>query len=111
MKVVTILAGAVHVSLFVFMDSCVRARGARFLALAWALSTYGEAIRHFLERYLRLVAGIAAILFMVAYFGLKQLFRNGGFACRGHPIEMAGSDTCSPTGLPTCCYRSAPLFL
>ena len=46
-KVVTILSGAMHVDLWLFIVSAIAARGARFYFLAWLLRRYGEPIRAF----------------------------------------------------------------
>lgn len=72
-KVVTILSGAVHVDLWIFVVSAIAARGARFYALAWALKKWGEPIRHFIENRLGLVAGIAAGVVIALYLALKLL--------------------------------------
>lgn len=66
-KVVTILAGAMHVGLPLFIVSAVIARGARFLVLAWLIRRYGEPIRHFIEQRLHLVAAIAAAVLVLLY--------------------------------------------
>ena len=70
-KVVTILSGAVHVNLWVFIVSAIVARGARFFALAWALKRWGEPIRHFIEHRLGLVAGLAAAAIIVLFVIVK----------------------------------------
>jgi membrane protein YqaA with SNARE-associated domain len=67
-KVVTILSGAAGINLGVFVVSCVIARGARFIALAWAFARYGEAIRDFIERRLGMLAGAAAAVVLTLYF-------------------------------------------
>jgi membrane protein YqaA with SNARE-associated domain len=67
-KVVTILSGALGVDLWLFIASCIVARGARFFALAWALSRYGEPIRGFIERHLGMLAGAIAAVVLVLYF-------------------------------------------
>ncbi len=72
-KVVTILSGAVHVDIWLFIASAIVARGARFFALAWALKRWGEPIRHFIEHRLGLVAGIAATMAIALYLILKFL--------------------------------------
>lgn len=65
-KVVTILAGVLHVNLWVFIVSAIVARGARWWLLAWLLSRYGEPIRHFVEKRLGLIAaGLAAVLILI----------------------------------------------
>ncbi len=76
-KVVTILAGAVHIGLAFFVISCVLARGARFFALAFLLRRYGDTIRHFIERRLKVIAVIAAGLLILLYFGLKLVAGSG----------------------------------
>jgi membrane protein YqaA with SNARE-associated domain len=70
-KVVTILAGALHVNLLVFIVSAIVARGARFLLLAWLLRRYGEEIRHFIENRLGLIAGAAAAALILLYILVK----------------------------------------
>ena len=72
-KVVTILSGAVHVELWLFVVSAILARGARFFALAWALKTWGEPIRHFVENHLGRVAGLLAGLIIAIWVGFKLL--------------------------------------
>lgn len=78
-KVVTILAGVVQVSFGFFVLSCIIARGARFLALAWAMRRFGEPIRHFIEKRLGLIAGLAAAILIVLYFAAKY-FGGGALA-------------------------------
>ena len=80
-KVVTILAGVVQVSFVFFVLSCIIARGARFLALAWAMRRYGEPIRHFIEKRLGLVAGLAAAILIALYFAAKYLGGGALAAC------------------------------
>ncbi len=76
-KVVTILAGAVHIGLTFFVLSCIIARGARFFALAFLLRRYGDAIRHFIERRLKVIAAVAAAALILLYFGLKLVAGSG----------------------------------
>jgi membrane protein YqaA with SNARE-associated domain len=76
-KVVTILAGVIHVNFWFFVVSCIIARGARFFALAWALKTYGEPIRNFIEQRLGLIAMIAAAALIAIYFILKYASASG----------------------------------
>jgi len=76
-KVVTILAGAAHISFVFFVLSCVIARGLRFFALAWALRRWGDPIRHFIERRLGLIAAMAALILIILYFAAKYLGGSG----------------------------------
>lgn len=80
-KVVTILAGVVQISFAFFVLSCVIARGARFLALAWAMRRYGESIRHFIEKRLGLIAGLAAAALILLYFAVKYFGGSALAAC------------------------------
>jgi membrane protein YqaA with SNARE-associated domain len=80
-KVVTILAGVVQVSFAFFVISCIVARGARFMALAWAMRRYGEPIRHFIEKRLGLLAGLAAAILIALYFLAKYLGGGAIAAC------------------------------
>jgi membrane protein YqaA with SNARE-associated domain len=80
-KVVTILAGVAQVSFVFFVLSCVLARGARFFALAFALKRWGEPIRHFIEKRLGLIAGVAAAVLIALYFVVKLLGSSGSMTC------------------------------
>ncbi len=71
-KVVTILSGALHVNIWLFIASAIVARGARFFLLAWLLRRYGEPIRHFIENRLGQVAAGVAVLVLVL-FGLTRM--------------------------------------
>jgi membrane protein YqaA with SNARE-associated domain len=79
-KIVTILAGVAQISFSFFVLSCIIARGARFFALAWALRRFGEPIRHFIERRLGMIAGLAAAILIVLYLALKYLGGSGVLA-------------------------------
>jgi membrane protein YqaA with SNARE-associated domain len=79
-KVVTILAGVAQVSFLFFVASCIVARGARFMALAWALRRWGRPIRDFIERRLGLIAAIVAALLIALYLAVKYL-GDGASVC------------------------------
>jgi membrane protein YqaA with SNARE-associated domain len=72
-KVVTILSGVIGVNIWLFILSAIVARGARFLFLAWLLRRYGEPIRHFIEKRLGLLAGIAAAVLILLYLLVRYL--------------------------------------
>jgi membrane protein YqaA with SNARE-associated domain len=80
-KIVTILAGVAQISFVFFVLSCIIARGARFFALAWALKTYGEPIKHFIEKRLGLIAGLIAAILIALYLALKYLGTSGALTC------------------------------
>src|SRR5918912_414020 len=71
-KVVTILSGAAAINPWLFIASCILARGARFFALGWALGRYGEPIRHFIEHRLGMLAGAAAGAVIALYFAARH---------------------------------------
>jgi membrane protein YqaA with SNARE-associated domain len=73
-KVVTILAGVLHVNIWLFIVSAILARGARFFFLAWLLRTYGEPIRHFIEKRLGLIAAAGAAALILLYIVVRYLF-------------------------------------
>jgi membrane protein YqaA with SNARE-associated domain len=72
-KVVTILSGALHVNIWLFIISAILARGARFLFLAWLLNRYGEPIREFIEERLGTLAVIACAALIGLYVAVKYL--------------------------------------
>lgn len=72
-KVVTILAGAMSVDIWLFIGSAIVARGARFLLLAWLLRRYGEPIRHFIEKRLSLIFAAVAVAAIVIFVLLRFL--------------------------------------
>jgi membrane protein YqaA with SNARE-associated domain len=72
MKVVTLLSGFVGFDIWLFIGSAIIARGARFYALAWLLRRYGDAILHFIEKRLALIAGIVVALGVFLWWFLKH---------------------------------------
>ncbi|WP_165214495.1 YqaA family protein [Affinirhizobium pseudoryzae] len=66
-KVVTILSGVANFSLGLFILSAIAARGARFFALAWLINRYGEDMRHFIEKRLKLISAVAAAALIGVY--------------------------------------------
>ncbi len=73
MKVVSIVSGAVGVNIWLFIASCIVARGLRFAVFAWLLQRYGEPIREFIEKRLGLLAAAAAAIVIVLFFVVKYL--------------------------------------
>lgn len=80
-KIVTILAGVVQINFAFFVAACIAARGARFFALAWALRRWGEAIKHFIENRLGLIAGLIAAIVIMLYLIIKFLGHTGTLGC------------------------------
>lgn len=73
-KVVTILAGVMHVNIWIFILSAILARGARFLFLAWLLRAYGEPIREFIEKRLGILAAAGAGALILLYILIRYVF-------------------------------------
>jgi membrane protein YqaA with SNARE-associated domain len=76
MKVVTILSGAAAVDLWVFIVSAIVARGGKFFAIAWLLRRYGEPIREFIEKRLKLIAFAGVVVLIILYFAARALLRT-----------------------------------
>lgn len=66
-KIVTIMAGVVHMNLPLFIVSAIITRGLRFYALAWLLRRFGSPIRTFIEEWLSQFVGIAAFVGVTGY--------------------------------------------
>jgi membrane protein DedA with SNARE-associated domain len=77
MKVVSIASGALNVNLWLFIVSCIAARGIRFFIFAWLLRRYGEPIRDFIEKRLGLLAGVGAAVVIALYIAYK-FWRSAG---------------------------------
>jgi len=73
MKVVSIVSGALSVNIWLFIASCVVARGARFALMAWLLRRYGEPIREFIEKRLGLLAAVGCTVLIVLFVAVKYL--------------------------------------
>jgi membrane protein YqaA with SNARE-associated domain len=75
MKVVSIVSGAIGVNIWLFIASCIVARGLRFAVFAWLLRRYGEPIRDFIEKRLGFLAALGAALVIALFFAVKY-FRS-----------------------------------
>jgi membrane protein YqaA with SNARE-associated domain len=60
-KLVTIAAGAARFNFWAFMGASLLTRGGRFFLVAAILRVFGEAARHFIERWLTLVTSLVAV--------------------------------------------------
>ena len=74
MKVVSLVSGALSVNIWLFIASCIAARGIRFFIFAWLLRRYGEPIREFIEKRLGLLAGLGAAV-VIALFIVYKFWR------------------------------------
>ena len=72
-KVVTILSGALHVNIWLFIASAIVARGARFMFLACLLNRYGAPIRHFIEERLGTLAAVACAALIGLYVAVRYV--------------------------------------
>lgn len=72
-KVITILSGATHLPLGVFIITSIAARALRFFVVAGLLYAYGEPIRQFIEKRLGLMFTIFVVLLVGAFFLIGYL--------------------------------------
>ncbi|MDD5199461.1 MAG: DedA family protein [Terrimicrobiaceae bacterium] len=72
-KLITISAGACHVSLPTLVVAAIISRGARFFLLAGMVRAFGEAVKPFLEKYLDWVLLACFVLLIAGLFALKFL--------------------------------------
>jgi membrane protein YqaA with SNARE-associated domain len=70
-KLVTILSGALHFSLPIFIVACIITRGARFLLVAWIFQKFGPAIAPIMEKRMGLVLVVVAIVIVGAVLALR----------------------------------------
>ena len=73
MKVVSIASGAIGVNIWLFIASCIVARGARIAFMAWLLRRYGEPIRDFIEKRLSLVTTAFVVLLVGGFVAIKYV--------------------------------------
>jgi membrane protein YqaA with SNARE-associated domain len=72
-KVITILSGAAHLSLPVFIVASIIARGLRFFIVAALLWRFGPPIRSFIERRLNAVFTVALALLLGGFLVVRFL--------------------------------------
>jgi membrane protein YqaA with SNARE-associated domain len=70
-KLVTILSGALHFSLPIFIAACIITRGARFLAVAWVFQKFGPQIAPIMEKRMGLVLIVVAVVIVAAVLALR----------------------------------------
>jgi membrane protein YqaA with SNARE-associated domain len=70
-KLVTILSGALHFSLPIFIVACIITRGARFLLVAWVFQKFGPQIAPIMEKRLGLVLVVVAVVIVLALVALR----------------------------------------
>ena len=73
-KVLTIAAGAFHMSLVPFMLASVVARAMRFFLVAGLLYLFGEPIREFIERHLSIVTTAFVVLLVGGFVAVRYVF-------------------------------------
>lgn len=72
-KLVTIVSGAAHFDIFVFVAASIATRGARFFIIAALIKAYGEPVREFIEKRLDLVAWTFLIV-LIGGFAVLSLW-------------------------------------
>src|SRR5258708_2472470 len=95
-KVVTILSGVVGVNIWLFIASCLVARGARFFVLAWAFERFGEPIRHFIERRLGFLAPSVGRVWVLLVWLHASAALPSGFSFPAPPFFHSSPPACAP---------------
>jgi membrane protein YqaA with SNARE-associated domain len=72
-KLVTILSGAMHFSLPIFIATSALTRGLRFLAVAWIFQKFGPQIAPILEKRMGLALLVVAVAIVGAVVALRYL--------------------------------------
>jgi len=72
-KLVTILSGALHFSLPIFIAASAITRGIRFLAVAWIFQRFGPQIAPIMEKRMGLVLVVVAVVIVLAVLALRFL--------------------------------------
>ena len=72
-KVMTILSGALGMSIPAFVLTSLLARGLRFFVVAAILWKVGDPARHFIERHLGLVFAAAVVILLGGIWGIRFL--------------------------------------
>jgi membrane protein YqaA with SNARE-associated domain len=72
-KLVTILSGALHFSLPIFIVASIITRGLRFFAVAYVFQRFGPKIAPIMEKRMGLVLLVVAVVIVVAVLALRFL--------------------------------------
>lgn len=72
-KLITVSAGACHVSLGMLVVAAIISRGARFFLLAFLIRMFGATIKPFIEKYLDQVLLLGFILIVLGFLMIKFL--------------------------------------
>ena len=72
-KLVTILSGALHFSLPIFIVASALTRGFRFLVVAWVFQRFGPQIAPIMEKRMGLVLLVVAVVIVGAVLALRYM--------------------------------------
>jgi membrane protein DedA with SNARE-associated domain len=70
-KLVTILSGALHFSIPIFIVASILTRGLRFLAVAWIFQKFGPQIAPVMEKRMGLVLVVVAVVIVAVVLALR----------------------------------------
>jgi membrane protein YqaA with SNARE-associated domain len=73
-KVTTILAGATHMNIVLFVLASIVARGLRFFVVAGLLYWFGPPVRAFIERRFNLLSIVFVVLLIGGFIATRYLF-------------------------------------
>lgn len=72
-KILTILSGAMHMNLLIFIGSSILSRAMRFFLVAALIWRYGAPIQVFIEKYLGLLTFLFLVLLIGGFVALKYI--------------------------------------
>jgi membrane protein YqaA with SNARE-associated domain len=72
-KLVTILSGALHFSLPIFIIASIITRGIRFFAVAWIFQRFGPQIAPIMEKRMGLVLVVVAVVIVALVLALRYI--------------------------------------
>jgi membrane protein YqaA with SNARE-associated domain len=72
-KLVTILSGAMHFSLPIFIVASILTRGLRFFAVAWIFQRFGPQIAPIMEKRMGLVLVVVAVVIVALVLALRYI--------------------------------------
>jgi membrane protein YqaA with SNARE-associated domain len=72
-KLVTILSGAMHFSIPIFIAASVVTRGIRFAAVAWIFQRFGPQIAPIMEKRMGLVLVVVAVVIVAVVLALRYI--------------------------------------
>lgn len=70
-KIFTITAGVFNVNFFLFISAALLSRGLRFVIIAWLIRKFGEPVKVFIERRMKLISISILIVIIIVFIFVK----------------------------------------